>query len=245
MSNSQDCGIERGQLPAISLDLEASQPQDILGWATGQFGADLIMATSYGLEGMVIIHMLHELKANLTIINLDTGYQFPETLRMQEAIKDTYGFDITLVKASTTTEEYEAKYGGKVYEMDPNQCCFDRKVRPLQNALAGKPAWISSIRREQTPQRAAAGIVEWDDKFNLIKINPLANWTLEQVNSFINDNKIPTHPLYQRGFKSIGCWPCTRAVEADEAERAGRWSGFEKLECGLHTRATEKSDEHV
>lgn len=231
MSNT----IDLQALPVLSQGFEQAHPRDIIAWAMLHFGQELTMTTSFGLEGMCIIHMLYELNADINIINIDTGYQFPETLKMLDKVKARYGFDIKKVQPPSTVNDYELKHNGKLYKTNPNLCCHERKVLPLQNALENKPAWISSIRREQTPVRAKASIVEWDRKFNLIKINPLANWTLEQVANFIQKNNIPKHPLYDRGFKSIGCWPCTRATLDHEQERAGRWSGFEKVECGLHT----------
>jgi len=227
--------LQAQEILTTSLGFESAHPRDIIKWAVERYGSELTMTTSFGLEGMTIIHMFFELNANIRIVNIDTGYQFPETLKMIEKVKARYGFDVERIHPATTVSEYESIHGGKLYKKDPNQCCFDRKVLPLQKALANVPAWISSIRREQTPIRAKADIIEKDNKFNNIKINPLANWKRQDVSNFITDNKIIYHPLYDRDFTSIGCWPCTRATKPNEKERAGRWSGFEKLECGLHT----------
>jgi phosphoadenosine phosphosulfate reductase len=178
--------------------------------------------------------MLAEIEPTVHIFNLDTGYQFPETLELRERIKKRYGIEVELVRPDTTVAEYEAMHGGPVYATRPDQCCHDRKIVPLRRAVAGYEAWISAIRRDQTAHRAAAGVLQWDSKFNLVKINPLLTWTKGDVWDFIAKHDVPYNPLHDEGYPSIGCWPCTRAVREGEDERAGRWSGTQKKECGLH-----------
>ncbi len=141
-----------------------------------------------------------------------------------------------LKQPELTVAEYEAKHGGPLYKTNPDQCCFDRKVTVLKKAAEGWDAWMTAIRRDQSPDRAGAAIVGIDKKFNLVKINPLANWTKQDVWKFITDHDVPYNPLHDQGYPSIGCWPCTRAVMFGEDERAGRWSGTQKTECGLHTK---------
>jgi phosphoadenosine phosphosulfate reductase len=216
--------------------LEAASPQDILRWVTNRFAPRFTMATAFGPEGMVLIHMLAEIAPQTPIFNLDTGYQFKETLELREEVKRRYGISVEMKRAETSVEEYERQNGGPVYRTNPDQCCFDRKVKVLQQAVVGMHAWASAIRRDQSPDRAAAPIVGWDKKFNLVKVSPLANWTKQKVWAFITEHDIPYNPLHDQGFTSIGCWPCTRAVLLGEDERAGRWSGFAKTECGLHTK---------
>ena len=193
------------------------------------------MGTAFGPEGMVLIHMIAAIAPKLWIFNLDTGYQFPETLALRDEVAHRYGIEVELLKPDLTVAQYEQQHGGPLYKTNPHQCCFDRKVRVLQRAIADKRAWISAIRRDQSPDRAAAPIVGWDRKFSLVKVNPLANWTKKQVWNLITREKIPYNPLHDKGYTSIGCQPCTRAVLLGEDERAGRWSGFKKTECGLHT----------
>ncbi len=135
----------------------------------------------------------------------------------------------------TTVEQYETLHGGPLYKTKPDQCCFDRKVTVLRQAAVGFDAWMSGIRRDQSSDRAAAPIVGWDKKFGLVKISPLANWTKKDVWKLISQENIPYNPLHDQGYTSIGCWPCTRAILFGEDERAGRWSGTAKTECGLHT----------
>jgi phosphoadenosine phosphosulfate reductase len=192
------------------------------------------MATAFGAEGCCLIHMLAEIEPRVRTFNLETGYQFPETLELRERIKRRYGIEVELVRPELTVPEYEAKHRGPLYRRRPDQCCHDRKVVPMRRALAGYRAWISAIRRDQTADRASAEAVQWDAKFGLVKVNPLLRWTRRDVWEFILAHGIPYNPLHDRGFPSIGCWPCTHSVGAGAEERAGRWAGSRKTECGLH-----------
>jgi phosphoadenosine phosphosulfate reductase len=227
-------GFSAEQLAAANRLLEGSTPQRILAWAVEQFHPRLTMATAFGAEGCCLIHMLAKLEPRVRIFNLETGYQFPETLELRERIRERYGIEVELVRPDLTVAEYEAEYGGPLYRIRPDQCCHDRKIVPLRRAVVGYDAWISAIRRDQTTDRAVAGVVQWDAKFSLVKVNPLLSWTRREVWKFITDNDVPYNPLHDRGYPSIGCWPCTRPVGDGEDERAGRWAGTVKKECGLH-----------
>ncbi len=223
------------ELARESEKLESATPKEILGWAVDRFAPRFTMATAFGPEGMTIIHMLSEVAPETPIFNLDTGYQFKETLELRERVKTRYGMEVELKRPELSVEEYEAANGGPVYKTNPNQCCFDRKLSVLHEAARGQYAWASAIRRDQSPDRAKAPIIGWDRKFQLVKVSPLANWTKKDVWSLIMAEDIPYNPLHDQGFPSVGCQPCTRAVLPGEDERAGRWSGFKKSECGLHT----------
>jgi phosphoadenosine phosphosulfate reductase len=223
------------ELAADSERLETATPQEILRYAADRFAPLFTMATAFGPEGMTLIHMLAEIAPDTPIFNLDTGYQFDETLELRERVKQRYGIEVELKQPDTTVEQYEAMHGGPVYKTDPNRCCFDRKLRVLHESARGMHAWASAIRRDQSEDRQRAAIVGWDHKFQLVKISPLANWTKKEVWNLIAKHDIPYNPLHDKGFPSVGCWPCTRAVHLGEDERAGRWSGFAKKECGLHT----------
>lgn len=223
-------------LAESSQKLETATPQEIIAWGVEHYFPKLTMATAFGPEGCVIIHMLAEIEPRVHVFNLDTGYQFKETLELRERIAERYGIRVEMKQPELTVAEYEAKHGGPIYKTNPDQCCFDRKVTVLKKAAEGWDAWMTAIRRDQSPDRATAPIVGVDKKFNLVKINPLANWTKKDVWKLITDLDIPYNPLHDQGYPSIGCWPCTRAVMFGEDERAGRWSGFQKTECGLHTK---------
>lgn len=215
--------------------LETATPQEIIRWAVEEYAPKLTMATAFGPEGMVIIHMLAGIDRTVPVFNLDTGYQFQETLDLKKRVLEKYGIDIELRRPDTTVEEYERQHGGPLYKTNPDQCCMDRKIKTLERSAVGMYAWMSGIRRDQSPDRARAPIVGWDKKFNLVKVSPLANWTKKDVWKIITEQDVPYNPLHDQGYTSIGCWPCTRAVSFGEDERAGRWSGFAKKECGLHT----------
>lgn len=222
-------------LAAESQKLESAPPQEIVKWAVDHYFPKLTMATAFGPEGCVIIHMLAAIEPRVHVFNLETGYQFKETLELREKLAQRYGIVVEYKSAPTTVQQYEAQNGGPLYKTNPDQCCFDRKVSVLREAAKGWHAWMSGIRRDQSPDRAKAPIIGWDKKFNLVKISPLANWTKKDVWKLITDENIPYNPLHDQGYPSIGCWPCTRSVMFGEDERAGRWSGFAKTECGLHT----------
>jgi phosphoadenosine phosphosulfate reductase len=206
----------------------------ILRWAVETFHPKLMMATAFGAEGCCIIHMLAEIEPAVRVINLETGYQFSETLALRERIKERYGIEVEYIYPEMTVAEYEAEHGGPLYGIRPDQCCYDRKILPLKKAVLGYEAWISAIRGDQTDHRRAAGIVQKDAKFGLIKVNPLLNWNKKDVWNFIWKNEVPYNPLHDQNYPSIGCWPCTEPVGEGEDERAGRWAGTKKKECGLH-----------
>jgi len=233
MSLTQEAADE---IAAANRHLEGAGPHEVLRWAVDRFHPRLLMATAFGAEGCCIIHMLADIQPAVHVINLETGYQFPETLELRERIRAKYGIEVEYIRPELTVAEYEAEHGGPLYELRPDQCCHDRKVLPLRLAVEriAPMAWISAIRKDQTADRAAADLIQWDPKFRLVKVNPLLNWTKKDVWAFIVKHDVPYNPLHDRGFPSIGCWPCTRAVKPGEDERAGRWAGKDKKECGLH-----------
>lgn len=222
--------------------LESATPQAILRWAMQSYGGRITMATAFGAEGCALLDMLAKIRDDIgvfpDVFNLDTGYQFGQTLSLKKQIERKYNVHIRAVAPDAGIEAAEARSqsenGGPLYKSDPNECCYWRKVAPLKNAIAGFDAWITAIRRDQTPERANAPIIGPDKSYPLLKINPLANWSREQVWDYIRANGVPTNPLHGQGFPSIGCWPCTRPVSQGADERAGRWAGTEKRECGIH-----------
>jgi phosphoadenosine phosphosulfate reductase len=222
------------EIADASKNLLNESPQVILRWAVETFHPKLMMATAFGAEGCCIIHMLAEIEPSVRIINLETGYQFAETLALRERIKEKYGIEVEYIYPELTVAEYEAEHGGPLYSIRPDQCCYDRKILPLRKAVVGYEAWISAIRGDQTDHRRAAGIVQKDAKFGVIKVNPLLRWNKKDVWNFIFKNEVPYNPLHDQNYPSIGCWPCTEPVSEGEDERAGRWAGSKKKECGLH-----------
>src|SRR5262245_21881880 len=221
------------EIAAASSRLADRSPQEILRWAVETFHPRLTMATAFGAEGCCLIHMLADIEPGVRIFNLETGYQFPETLELRERLRTRYGIEVEYVRPELTVEEYEKEHGGPLYRIRPDQCCHDRKILPLRKAIEGYEAWISAIRRDQTEHRAKADVVQWDAKFQLVKINPLLGWTKSDVWRFVLDNQIPYNPLHDQGYPSIGCWPCTAPANGSD-DRSGRWAGSGKKECGLH-----------
>lgn len=226
--------LSADQIADAAAKLEGATPQAILRWAVDTFHPRLTMATAFGAEGCCILHLLADIQPNVRVFNLETGYQFAETLELREKIKDRYGIEVEYVSPELTVAEYEREHGGPLYRIRPDQCCHDRKVLPLRHAVQGYDAWISAIRGDQTSHRAKAAVVQWDAKFNLVKINPLLSWTRNDVWRFVLDHDVPYNPLHDQGYPSIGCWPCTASVADGADERAGRWVGSAKKECGLH-----------
>lgn len=223
-------------LESASRSLESAEPREVIRWAHERFGERLTMATAFGPEGCAILHWIAEVAPSMHVFNLDTGYQFKETLELRDRIEQRYGIRVRLERPDSTVAEYERTHGGPLYRIDPNRCCGDRKIAVVRRVLAGFDAWMSGIRRDQSPDRAAAPIVGWDEKFGVVKISPLANWTKKQVWDLLVREEVPYNPLHDQGYTSIGCFPCTRAVTFGEDERAGRWSGTAKTECGLHSK---------
>jgi phosphoadenosine phosphosulfate reductase len=226
----------REDLARASRSLESASPPEIIRWAADRYGDKLTMATAFGPEGCLIIHWLAAIAPKTYVFNLDTGYQFPETLALRDRIAKRYGIEVAMERPTLAVADYERAHGGPLYRTDPDRCCGDRKLAVVTRVLADFGAWMSGIRRDQSPDRATAPIVGWDHKFGVVKISPLANWTKAKVWDAIVREDVPYNPLHDQGYVSIGCAPCTRAVTFGEDERAGRWSGSVKTECGLHSR---------
>lgn len=230
------------ELANWSSQLETATPDEIITWAFKRFGQGLTMATAFGPEGCLILSILAKVAPKTYVFNLDTGYQFQATLDLRDRIAERYGIEVEMLQPELSVPEYEALHGGPLYKTNPNQCCFDRKIKVIRRGLEGRTAWMSGIRRDQSADRGRAAIVGWDNKFQLVKISPLANYTNKDVWRRIVAEEIPYNPMHNQGYPSIGCWPCTKAVAAGESdERSGRWSGTGKTECGLHTLEQEGS----
>jgi phosphoadenosine phosphosulfate reductase len=234
MSTSEAMLAEE-ELSEVNERLAKASPVEILRWGVERFFPRLTMATAFGPEGCILIHLLAEIESRVRVFNLDTGYQFAETLALRDQIAERYGIEVEMVRPDTTVEQYEQIHGGPLYVANSDRCCYERKIVPLRRALVGYDAWITAIRSDQSADRAKANVVGWDSKFSLVKLNPLLNWTRRDVWAFIVANHVPYNPLQDQGYLSIGCWPCTKAVSFGEDERAGRWAGQAKTECGLHS----------
>lgn len=221
-------------LTTIARQLESQGPAAILRWALATYGCSLTVATGFGPEGIVILHLVSQIDSRVKVFYLETDLFFEETYTLRDQLQTRLGLTFERVHSGLSLEQQAASYGENLWQNDPDLCCYLRKVIPLRQHLAGKLAWVTGIRRGQTPARANAQVVEWDQTNGLSKINPLVFWSAEQVQEYTRIHNLPSNPLRQRGYPSIGCWPCTRAVQPGENPRIGRWPGFPKTECGLH-----------
>lgn len=225
-------------------------PQEILRWAAERFAPRLTFATGFGVEGCVILHLIAKERLPVDVFTLDTGLLFPETYALWARLERELSITIRAVRPDQTVDEQALSYGPRLWESDPDTCCDLRKVVPLRRELARFDAWITAIRREQTPDRANASEVEDDGRFGLVKVNPLVSLTSSDVARYVAEHDVPVNPLNARGYPSIGCWPCTTPVAFGEDARAGRWRGKAKTECGLHRRPAHETNsiernEHV
>jgi len=226
--------IDRDQLKAHAAELEHAPAEQIVRWASEQFAPKLTFATSLGLEDVVLLDMIAKQSLPIDLFTLDTGLLFPEAYELKARLEDKYGREIAAVKPRFTVEQQAEREGPELWLREPDQCCELRKMEPLRGRLSMFDAWITAIRRDQTPERANAPVVGWDSRFGLVKINPLVRWTFADVQQYVRDHDVPYNPLHDRNYPSIGCIPCTSPVKPGEDPRSGRWRGKEKTECGLH-----------
>lgn len=244
MSDSGNGGAAELTLAERNELFETTPPAEILRWVTDTFAPDAVLTMSFQHEGVVIAHMLREIAPETPILFIDTHYHFPETLAYRDELVERFELPIRNLTATMPRPEFLEKYGDELHQSDPDLCCKINKVEPLQLALRGVRCWINGRRRDQAGTRAGMKIAE-KLKGDMVKVNPLANWTAKDTYEYMTRFEIPTHPLFEQGYASIGCAPCTRPILAGEDERAGRWAGTGKTECGLHTflEADDEEDE--
>jgi phosphoadenosine phosphosulfate reductase len=224
----------REKVAEVQSAAETWSPQQVLTWAFETFGSDIAISSAFGAEGMVLIDMASRVRKDFRVFTIDTEFLFPETYSLIDKIEQNYQIKIERVFSLFSPEEQERVHGAALWARDPDQCCNLRKVEPLRRKLSELGGWITSIRRDQTSFRERAGKVEWDAKFGLLKVNPIADWTSKQVWSYLHEHGVPYNSLHDRNYPSIGCTHCTRAIRPGEDARAGRWPGTTKTECGLH-----------
>jgi phosphoadenosine phosphosulfate reductase len=216
--------------------LRDQPPEAILRWAFQTFPR-IAISTAFGPEGCALVAMAAGIKPDVKVFTIDTDFLFPESIALRQAFVDKYGIRLEVLKGTVTLEEQNLKHGVRLFERDTDLCCALRKVEPTSRALEGLDAWIAGLRRDQGASRAGIDVVEEYTQENgqpLVKVNPLASWTRKDTWKYLVDHGVPYNPLLDRGYKSIGCWPCTRPVAEGQDERAGRWGGA-KAECGIHT----------
>ena len=214
-------------------ELEGAHPLDVLRWASDTFGDGLCVSSS--MTDAVLAHLAGQARPGVPVYFLDTGYHFAETIGTRDAIAATLPVNVITVEPRLSVDEQDTFHGKDLFNSDPDRCCFMRKVEPLIRGLAGYDAWATGLRREETRSRVIAPVVGWDDQKQKVKVSPLARWTQDDVDRYITEHDVLVNPLQYDGYPSIGCWPCTRRVAPGDDPRSGRWSGFAKTECGIHT----------
>jgi phosphoadenosine phosphosulfate reductase len=221
------------RLSLTEAELETLPAEDVLRWAAEEFGGRLCLSCSWQKQSSVLVHMVSELGLDMDFVELDTQLFFKESYETRERLVERYGLSLIVPEVITIAEQHKRE-GPNLWETNPDRCCHIRKVEPLIRVLEPYDAWISGIRREQSPSRAGAKKVERSERYGVWKVQPLADWSEKDVWRYILANDIPYNPLHDVGYRSIGCIPCTRPTRPDEEERAGRWAGSDKLECGIH-----------
>jgi phosphoadenosine phosphosulfate reductase len=228
------------QLAMLNERFETEPPLEIVRWALLDSGLERIaIASAFQAEGTCVIHMATQIRPDVPILFLETGFQFAETLAFKAQLSESLGLNVVDLVGEHTVESQERAFGPRLYERDPSLCCEINKVRPMFEALRGLDAWITAFRRDSSPTRATTPIVdqyELEPGRYIVKINPVATWSRQDTWAYLKANDLPRNPLYDLGYASIGCAPCTRIRFADEPERAGRWAGMSKWECGIHQR---------
>ena len=217
------------------LDYEAMTAEELLRFAYGELGDRMCLTCSWQKQSSVLVHMVSELGLDIPVVELDTQLFFRETYETRDRLVERYGLTLIRPEVLSVAEQHRRE-GRNLWERDPDRCCHIRKVEPLERALAPYDAWITGIRREQALTRADAQKLEWSERYGVWKIQPLVDWDAKRVQAYIHVNEIPYNPLHDAGYPSIGCIPCTRPVVLGEDERAGRWAGADKIECGIHRR---------
>jgi phosphoadenosine phosphosulfate reductase len=213
-------------------ELADAPARDVIMWATETFGDQVCITSS--MTDAVIVHLAASVRPGMDVIFLDTGYHFAETIGTRDAVAAIYPVNLISVTPARTVAEQDAELGPRLYGRNPDLCCYLRKVVPLERALSRYEAWITGVRREETSARRGTRVVEWDSRRAVVKVNPIASWTQEQVEAYIAGNDVLVNPLVDDGYPSVGCAPCTMRVEPGADPRSGRWAGQGKTECGLH-----------
>ncbi len=224
-------GPEVAERGAAELGPDASAEQ-VLAWAATTFGEKLIVASN--MQDAVLVDLAARALPGVEVLFLETGYHFAETIGTRDAVEHTYDVRIVNAQAPRSVAEQDAEFGKDLFARDPNRCCAMRKVEPLQRTLAGYDAWVTGVRRVEAPTRANTPLVTWDEKFGLVKVNPIAAWSDEDMDAYVAEHGILVNPLVAEGYPSIGCAPCTAKPAPGADPRSGRWAGTAKIECGLH-----------
>lgn len=242
-SAGPDCtraGLNELEVRGLNKEFAGRPTEEVLAWAWRRFGKRAAIGTSFQGAGLVMLHLARRHELDFPVFTLDTGLLFPETLALKRRLEDFFGTTIESLEPDLTVEEQADINGPELWKQNPDLCCMIRKVLPLRDKLCELDCWITGLRRQQSETRGGIGMVElyaFDEASgrDIVKLNPMANWTREGVWDYLREHQVPYNPLQDQGYRSIGCRPCTRRTAEGEDERAGRWTGFRKVECGIHT----------
>ncbi len=229
------------EIAALSAQFETKTPQEIIQWAVENCAPEIAMSTSFQTQSMPLLHMVTRAMPDIRVLFLDTGYHFWDTQIFREHIQHKWNLNVVDVHRDVRWDNFVRQNVRTLPLEDADLCCYIHKVQPMQKALQGLKAWITGIRRDQTPERAQAQILEYQED-GLLKVNPLLNWTKRDIQAYILENDLPPHPLFEQGYRSVGCAPCTVPIGPGDEDRAGRWFGRGKTECGLHTELFKHKD---
>ena len=224
----------QNHIAELSEQFESANPQDILRWSSETYENKLAVVTSFQITGIVTLHMLQDIAPQTPILTLDTGYLFPETSDLIDTLEQQFNLNLTRIRPRQTPQQQARDYGDRLWERNPDRCCHLRKTIPLRDTLQGYDAWVTGLRRDQSPSRMNTPLISIDKHTGLIKIAPFANWTEDMLWTYIHAYELPYNPLHDMDYPSIGCWACTKAVDDGDDMRSGRWSNNSKTECGIH-----------
>lgn len=228
--------ISETEIRRLNALFEGSGPDRILEWVMDRYGNDAVLSSGFGASGMVLMHQLSLVRPGSIAFYLDTDLLFKETYELIDRIEERMDLQLIRVRTPVSLDEQAREYGERLWKSRPDMCCHIRKVLPLRSFLEDKRAWITGIRRDQSESRRDTPHFQWEEEFEVLKVNPVATWSEEEIWSYIHINELPYNELHDKGYPSIGCWPCTRAVRDGEDLRAGRWDGMAKTECGIHRK---------
>jgi phosphoadenosine phosphosulfate reductase len=229
-------------LQSLNERFEDARPAEIVEWAVADSGLDgIALASAFQAEGTCVMHMATRIRPDVPVLFLETGFHFAETLRFKQELTDRLGLNVVELRGAYTPETQQEAFGPRLFERAPERCCEINKVQPMLEALRGREGWVTAFRRDSSPTRANAPIV---DRYELepggwiVKVNPVATWTRRETWAYLREHGLPHNPLYDLGYASIGCAPCTRMSFPGEHEREGRWAGLSKWECGIQERGS-------
>ncbi len=233
--NEAEHSWSSAELDRLNDHFRHESPRTLLAWAQRTFGTGLALGTGFGPSGIVLMHIAASLRPTPLVFYLETDLLFPETYALRDRLSKHLRLDFHAVHCGIDLDTQANDQGPDLWARDSDSCCALRKVMPLRRFLQSRSAWVTGVRRDQGGARANTPLLSWHPTYKVLKVNPLAHWTRDDVWGYIRLHELPYNDLHDQGYPSIGCWPCTQLAAANDSERAGRWAGQSKTECGIHT----------